>query len=328
MLYVCVMIVLCVVPPAGPVMWLHAMYLLLLAARALGDVCTTPGLTVSSFAAYVGSSGAESCVSLHNNACPSAAGATAQVVVLDPFVFVNFPAKPLSASWLTSDRQFLNAAGQARFCDASQYGRWLNIPVAGKWIFQSSFMLAFCERGYSMDLSLTVAEQDAIAQGPYISRGYHLRSLEAAGAAGVTSFNSNFTIVARTEADYCHGVSNMPVTYTNNTYYVVQSTKLRGKPNLIIGALLGWRQGNLWNIRIPSAPAPSPPPPPPPPFPPPSNNVVTIAAISGGAFAGAVLIILVIYAVVRRRKRASATGTAGSGGKPPQPQKQKTDLFA
>ena len=298
----------------------RAVYLLLLSTRALGDVCTSPGLTVPSFAAYIGSSGAESCVSLYNNACPSAAGVTAPVVALDPFLFMGWPARSFAAEHLTSDGQHLNDAARALFCDVSQYANLYNRPVRGKWVFQTSMMQMFCELGYSVNNALTVDQHEAIAQGPYGGRGAQLRSLATAGAVGVTSFNFNFTLVERNEAETCYGVSTMPVTYTNTTHYHSR----RGTSSVFLAAHRANGMGLTYNIRIPSAPAPSPPPPP---ARPPAPALVTIATVGGAAFAGAILVSSVVCVVVRRRKKARGSVGSGAGGKPPQPQ-QQTNLYA
>ena len=292
--------------------------LLLMATRTLGDTCTgddagLPG--VPSFGAYIAQPITEACMSLYNNACPSAAGITAPVVVLDVFLFLNWPSKAFSPQYLTADGKHLNDGARAMFCDASWYTQNFNISVSGKWVFQTSLMHNFCDRGWPVDSSLSLDDALVQLQGRYGERGAHLKTLEAAGALGVTTFYVNYTFVQNDEADICFGVT-MPVTYSNTTHYHSKALALTGTSSWLMAAYFGQMQGNPHTIRIPAAPAPSPPPPPspptPPPMPPPSNDVVTIAAIAGGASAVAVLIFIVIYAVVRRRKRANATGSVGS----------------
>ena len=294
---------------------------LLLTTAARGEGCTSPGLTVPSSSAYVKmSADPESCLSLHNNACPSAAGITAPVIFLDSFLLMGFPTRPLDRVYLTPDGRHLTDSARAKFCDASVYSKDWNLPVSGKWVYQSSFHQMFCELGYSVDLSLTVAEQDSIAQGPYGGRGAHLRSLEAAGAVGVTSFIRNFTLLERTEADTCYDVSRMAVTYTNLSHYHIGKSAWNSK---LLAPLAAKNNGRSYTIRIPSAPAPSPPPPP---LTPPSADAGTIAAIGGAALGGVVLLALVIYILVRRQK-GGAKSPGGGKGMPPQAKPQhKTEL--
>ena len=222
--------------------------------------CPSPGLTVPSFAAYIAKPGdPELCMSLYNTACPSAAGITASVVALDPFLFRGFPNQPLPPSMMTADGMYLTDSARDEMCNASRYTKTFNIPVAGKWVFMTSWMQVFCHYGVPVDgwtgSQRSWEEQMALAKGPYDGPGGFLRSLEAEGAVGVTSFNLNFTLVDENEAATCQGTSTMAVTYTNLTHYHLLPSQKTGAISYFMAAHAERLQGNPHVIRIPTAPA-------------------------------------------------------------------------
>jgi hypothetical protein len=198
-------------------------------------------------------------MSLYNTACPSAAGITAPVVMVDPFIFRGLPSKPLPPSMMTTDGMYLTDSARDEMCNASRYTKTFNIPVAGKWVFMTSHMQLFCHYGVPSDnggyRNMAWDEQLALAKGPYDGPGGYLRTLEAEGAVGVTIFSQFTADVAGDEAATCQGTSDMAVTYTNLTHYHILPSRDPNAASYFMAAHAARVQGNPHVIRIPTAPA-------------------------------------------------------------------------